>query len=129
MGIDIEHVPKVATRKNTVQDEEQGNNYYKPLQIANNKHDVVALKVTDPREITFENVGLIELEDAETGEVILVDSSSKTFRKDYAKKSDDEINNLKRGFRLINIDFINIRTDQSYIVPLINFFKMREKRH
>ncbi len=102
--------------------------FYRPLQIANNKHDVIAIKISDPRESSFEDFGLIELEDAETGEVILVDTGSREFRKEFAARAQEDNSNLKRGFQLANLDFINIRTDQSYIVPLINFFKMRERR-
>jgi uncharacterized protein (DUF58 family) len=102
--------------------------FYRPLQIANNKHDVIAIKISDPRETSFEDFGLIELEDAETGEVILVDTGSRAFRKEFAARAQEDNSNLKRGFQLANLDFINIRTDQSYIVPLINFFKMRERR-
>ncbi len=102
--------------------------FYKPLQIANKKHDIIGIKVTDPRETQFDDFGLIELEDAETGEVILVDTGSKAFRKEFAARSQEDVTGLKRSFQLINLDFINIRTDQSYIVPLINFFKMRERR-
>ena len=103
--------------------------FHKPLQIANNKHDIIAVKVSDPRESKFDNVGLIELEDAETGEVFVIDTSSKAFRREFAARADEDAQNLKRGFQLIDVDFINIRTDQSYIVPLINFFRMRERRH
>jgi uncharacterized protein (DUF58 family) len=103
--------------------------YLKPLQIANRKHDIIAMKISDPRELSFEDVGLIELEDAETGEVMLVDTGSMEFRLDFAQKAEADNFGLKRSFRLINLDFIQIITNQSYIVPLINFFKMREKRH
>ena len=103
--------------------------YLKPLQIANNKHDIIAVKISDPRELRFENVGLIELEDAETGETLIIDTASSSFRLDFAQKADADNFALKRSFRLINLDFIQIVTDQSYIVPLINFFRMREKRH
>lgn len=102
--------------------------YIKPLQIANNKHDIIAMKVTDPREMKFDNVGLLELEDAETGETLLIDTGSYEFRKDFAEKAEQDNAALKRAFRLINLDFIQIVTNQSYIVPLINFFRMREKR-
>ncbi len=103
--------------------------FYKPLQIANNKHDVIAVKVSDPRETGFDDLGLIELEDTETGEVLLVDTGSKEFRNEFSARAREDFSALRRGFQLINLDFINIRTDQSYIVPLINFFKMRERRH
>lgn len=102
--------------------------FYRPLQIANNKHDIIAIKISDPREISFDNVGLIELEDAETGEVFMIDTASKQFRKEFAARAEEDNTSLKKGFRLIDLDFINIRTDQSYIQPLISFFKARERR-
>jgi uncharacterized protein (DUF58 family) len=103
-------------------------NYLKPLQIANNKHDIVAMKISDPRELKFDNVGLIELEDAETGETLIIDTGSSEFRLDFAQKAEADNFGLKRAFKLINLDFIQIITNQSYIVPLIKFFRMREKR-
>jgi len=102
--------------------------FLRPLQIANRKHDTIAVKITDPRESTFEDVGLIELEDAETSKIILVDTGSGKFRREFAARAEEDNQNLKRSFQLSDIDFINIRTDQSYIVPLIKFFRMREKR-
>jgi len=103
--------------------------YLKPLQIANNKHDIIAMKISDPRELQFDNVGMIELEDAETGETLIIDTGSSEFRRDFAVKAETDNVALKRNFQLINLDFIHIVTNQSYIVPLINFFRMREKRH
>lgn len=131
IGGALEYLNKVIKRKSVVFliSDFLSENFFKPLQIANNKHDVVAMKISDPRESEFENVGLIELEDAETGEVFMIDTSSKQFRNEFSARALEDNNELKKEFRLINMDFINIRTDQSYIVPLINFFKMREKRH
>jgi hypothetical protein len=77
----------------------------------------------------FGNYGLIELEDAETGEVVVIDSASRQFRESFAAQAEDMNAGLKRSLKLIDLDFIQIRTDRSYIVPLIQFFKMREKRH
>lgn len=102
--------------------------FMKPLQIANKKHDVIAIKISDPRELKFEDVGLIELEDAETGETLLIDTGSAGFRKDFAERAEQDNSLLKRALKLINLDFIQVITNQSYIVPLISFFKMREKR-
>lgn len=126
----LEYLNKVIKRKSVVflVSDFLSEDFYKPLQIANNKHDVVAMKISDPRESAFENVGLLELEDAETGEIFVIDTGSREFRKEFAAKAEEDNRNLKKGFRLINVDFINIQTDESYIVPLINFFKMREKR-
>jgi uncharacterized protein (DUF58 family) len=102
--------------------------YMKPLQIANKKHDVIAVKISDPRELRFENVGLLELEDAESGETLLIDTASTQFRRDFATKAEEDNFVLSRALKLLNLDFIQIITNQSYIKPLVNFFSMREKR-
>lgn len=99
-----------------------------PLRIANKKHDMIAIKVSDPRELGFGNYGLMELEDAETGKVMLIDTSSVQFRSAFVARAEESNATLKRALQVIDLDFIQIRTDQSYIVPLIQFFKMREKR-
>lgn len=127
----LEYFSRVIKRKSVVflVSDFMSQGFYKPLQIANNKHDVIAVKITDPRESSFEDFGLIELEDTETGEVLLVDTGSRAFRKEFAARAQEDFNALKKGFQLINLDFIDIKTNQSYIVPLINFFRMRERRH
>ncbi len=102
--------------------------YEKALQIANRRHDVVAITVTDPRELEMPDVGFIELEDAETGEVVLVDTSVAAVRNVYAKISSDEVKSREKLFQSINVDHIDVRTDQSYIEPLIRFFRMRARR-
>jgi uncharacterized protein (DUF58 family) len=130
IGGALEYFNRVIKRKSVVFliSDFLGEDYFKPLQIANNKHDIISIKIADPRETVFENVGLIELEDAETGEVFLVDTGSADFRREFSAKAAEDADLLKRGFQMINVDFISVRTDRSYIVPLINFFKMRERR-
>jgi uncharacterized protein (DUF58 family) len=126
----IEYLNRVIRRKSVVFliSDYMSGGFQKPLQIANRRHDVIAVKVTDPREASIENVGLIDFEDAETGEIVTIDTGSRDFRREFAARASEDAVNLKKGFQRINLDFINIRTDDSYIVPLINFFKMREKR-
>ena len=130
IGGALEYLSRVIKRKSVVFliSDFLSEDFRKPLQIANNKHDIIAMKVSDPREVTFDNVGLLELEDAETGEVFVVDTASKQFRKEFAARAQEDMLTLKRDFQVINVDFINVQTDRSYIVPLINFFKMRERR-
>ncbi|MDF1545732.1 MAG: DUF58 domain-containing protein [bacterium] len=127
----LEYFSRVIKRKSVVFliSDFLSEGFLKPVQIASNKHDMIAVKITDPREVTFDNIGLLELEDAETGEVFVVDTGSRAFRNEFAARVSEDNSELSREFRLIKLDFINIRTDESYIVPLINFFKMREKRH
>ena len=103
-------------------------NFFTPLRIANKKHDMIAMKISDPRELEFGNYGLMELEDAETGEVMVLDTASGEFRSTFQTQVEESTAGLKRSFQLINMDFIQIRTDKPYTVPLIQFFKMREKR-
>ena len=102
--------------------------YEKALQIANRRHDMVAITVTDPREIEMPDVGFIELEDAETGEVVLLDTSYSEVRSVYAKQSSQDIQSRNKLFKSINVDHIDIQTDKPYIEPLIKFFRMRAKR-
>lgn len=127
----LEYLNRVIRRKSVVFliSDFLSEGFQKPIQIANRRHDLVALKITDPRESQFEDVGLIELEDTETGEVFMIDTGSREFRREFAARADEDLNRLQREFRLINLDFINIRTDQPYIKPLINFFRARERRH
>jgi hypothetical protein len=60
---------------------------------------------------------------------VLINTGSSSFRREFAARADEDMQNLKRNFKIINTDFINIRTNESYIAPLVSFFKMREKRH
>jgi uncharacterized protein (DUF58 family) len=131
IGGALEYFSRVIKKKSVVflVSDFLSEDYLKPLQIANNKHDVIAIKISDPRELKFENVGLIELEDAETSETLIIDTGSAAFRRDFAQQAEEDNFGLKRSLKLINLDFIQIITNQSYIVPLINFFKLRGKRH
>jgi len=126
----LEYLNRVVRRKSVVFliSDFLSEDFHRPLQVANRRHDLIAVKISDPRESRFDDVGLIELEDAETGEVYVIDTGSKEFRREYAARADEDLGRLEREFRLINLDFINIRTDQPYIKPLIAFFRSRERR-
>ena len=102
--------------------------YDKALRVTGKKHDVVSICITDPREIQLPKVGLVELQDAETGETLLVDSSDSSFRKGYRLLSEKRLQDTFDMFRAIGIDYIDIRTDIPYIEPIMKFFRMREKR-
>jgi len=102
--------------------------FAKPLKILKRKNDVVAIKVNDNREIEIPDIGLIQLEDEETGEQILIDTSDKDFRKNYSKIINKEESRLVHLFKKNKVDVINISTDLAYELPLKKFFKMRKKR-
>jgi uncharacterized protein (DUF58 family) len=100
----------------------------KPLRLINKRHDLIAIAIRDRREIALPAVGLIELEDAETGEVILVDTSSKAIRRNYEQQSRQQNDELQNMLRSVNVDCINISTDRPYTQELVRFFRTREKR-
>jgi len=102
--------------------------FEKMLSIANKRHDVIAIKIVDPREIELPNVGFIELEDSETGEQILIDTKDPRVRKSFQDYAISEQGNLDMTFRSIDLDSIQILTDRSYVEPLMSFFKARAKR-
>jgi hypothetical protein len=103
-------------------------NYEKALQVANKKHDVIAIDIIDPREVELPNVGFIELEDAETGETVLVDTSNSQIRSGFFSRSENDRLTREKFFKSIGVDNINIFTDLSYVEPITRFFRMRAKR-
>jgi len=102
--------------------------YERALQIANRRHDIVAITITDPREMEMPAIGFVELEDAETGEIILLDTSSLEVRQEFAATALESSQSRAKLFRSRKVDYIDIRTDQPYSEPLIRFFQMRAKR-
>jgi len=102
--------------------------FEKPLSLLNKRHDIIAVPVRDRAEFSIPNVGLIELVDAETGQTILVDTSSRSFRNRYESTSASRFGELKRMLRSINVDCISITTDKPYIQDLVQFFHMRHRR-
>ena len=99
------------------------------LKIANRRHDVIAVVLDDPRDFQLPDVGLIELEDAETGEHVLVDTGDARVRRFYEEKAEAARKDRERMLRSVDIDAINVRTDRPYAEALLRFFRMREKRH
>jgi len=102
--------------------------YEKALSIANKRHDIIAIHIIDPREIEIPDIGFIELEDAETNETFLLDTSDREIRSLFSERALQEKSTRDKLFRSINMDSIEIRTDQPYVEPLIRFFRMRAKR-
>lgn len=100
----------------------------KLLRIANRRHDVIAIRIADPRELEMSDVGFLELEDAETGEQILIDTSDPVVRKSFSDSAYQDRSILDRTFRSMDLDNVQILTDKPYIEPLMGFFRLRAKR-
>lgn len=98
------------------------------LRVTSRKHDLICVELTDPRETELPNVGIITLEDAETGEVIEVDTSSRRFRDLYAFHNKQRLGSFRDRLKRLGIDHLRLPTDQPYLNELRQFFHRRELR-
>jgi uncharacterized protein (DUF58 family) len=105
-----------------------GKGYESAIKVTAKRHDLVALKISDPRETVIPDVGLMETQDAETGKRMFFDTSDRMFVDNYLKQKNTAMARIEKLFKTANIDFINVDTDKPYTTPLIQFFKRREKR-
>ncbi len=95
------------------------------LSIANNKHDVVGIRIFDKRETELPSVGLVKFRDAETGKDTWIDTSDSLVRRNYSKWWVETTSNLKTTFTKSKVDWTSISTDEDYVKPLILLFKRR----
>lgn len=102
--------------------------YDRDLRLSAKRHDLIAVSVRDPRESELPGIGLIELEDAETGQRLLVDTGSRAFRNEYGRLSVVAEEQRREAFRAAGVDVIEIDTEKPYIQTLMQFFRKREKR-
>ncbi len=98
------------------------------LRQTNRKHDVVAVQITDRYELELPALGRLTLEDAETGEVLEVNTGRASSRDAFALRQERQLGDLARQFRSSGIDSIQLRTDEAYSAALGRFFETREKR-
>jgi len=126
----LEYLSRVLKRRSTVFliSDFLSENYEKALHVANRKHDIISLSITDPREITLPDVGMIDLEDAETGENLMIDTSNRFIRDGFYHDALNMHQERDSFFKSIGVDHINILTDRSYVEPITKFFRMRAKR-
>jgi len=95
------------------------------LSIANNRHDVVALRIYDERETELPDIGMIKLKDAETGNYTWVDSSDRIARSMYRKWWNDLSAQMDNSFKRSRVDYVSISTNHDYVKSLISLFKKR----
>lgn len=106
----------------------QDQDYEKELAVFARRHDVIACPIRDPAEYTLPDVGLIELLDPETGDVILTDTSSSKVRETYQQNAEIEREDQKRLFRRCGIDVLEVFTDQPYINAVRGLFHRRARK-
>jgi uncharacterized protein (DUF58 family) len=98
------------------------------LRMANRRHDVVAVQITDRYELELPALGRLILEDAETGEILEINTRHASSRDAFALRQQKQNEDLARQFRSSRIDTIQLHTDETYSVALGKFFENREKR-
>ncbi len=126
----LDYLLKVAKRKSVVFliSDFLDSSYLTSLKIVNKKHDLVAIQILDPAELKFPNLGLLKVEDPETGEMLWIDTSSKKMMNQLKEDIYKKQSNFKKKMRRFGIDLVSISTDEDFVDPLLSFFKSREKR-
>jgi len=107
----------------------QATNYETNVKLAKQKHDLVAIAISDPRESYLPELGFVHLRDTESGEALLVDTNDREMTNLLTSHEHKKRDNLKKVFHSMGVDTIEINTDGSLVEPIIRYFKIREKRH
>jgi uncharacterized protein (DUF58 family) len=102
--------------------------YEKILRIISRKHDVIAVEISDPREGTLPEAGIVKLRDAESGEERWIDTSSQRVRNQFQKYWKDRAAARRALFLKTRVDTIPVSIDKPYIKPIVDFFRLRERR-
>ena len=131
LNIPLEYLLKIQKRKCIafLISDFQATNYETNVKLARQKHDLVAISISDPRERDLPKIGLINLRDSETGETLLIDTDNREMTKLLTSYEREKRGEFKKLFRSIGVDTIEIDTDGSLVEPIIRYFKIREKRH
>jgi len=127
----MDFLGKILTRKTVVflLSDFLSAGYEEALRMMNNRHDLVTISITDPREIEMPPIGFLELQDAETGEIVIVDTYDASIRQRLANTAATDLDQLTKSFKRMQVDHIPVRTDKPYIDPLVRFFQQRAKRY
>jgi len=103
--------------------------FEQPLKVANRKHDMVIIQIVDPRERELPDVGILEVRDAETGEVVRLDTSLPRIRAAYRENWERNHQELKQLFQSNRIDHVLINAAEPYDIPLVRFFEERTRKY
>jgi uncharacterized protein (DUF58 family) len=130
LGLALETLYRVARRRSVafVLSDFFASNYERALSLASARHDVIPLMLVDPRDEEMPDVGLATFEDFETGEEVLVDTSSKRVRAHYAHTMRELREGHIRTFKKLGLDYCVIRTDKPFVEPLRQLFARRARR-
>ena len=126
----LDYLNKIITRRAVIFfiSDFQAPDFSRALAVSGRRHDFVAIQIHDEREKVLPNIGIITLEDAETGEQIEINTADRATRTRFGDLADEQAAALSRTLRRSNIDAIALRTSEDYLPALRSFFKQREHR-
>jgi uncharacterized protein (DUF58 family) len=126
----LDFASKVVTRRAVafLISDFQASNYRQALKLTSKRHDLVAVNVVDPREREIPSIGLLSLEDAETGEQLELDTSSADIRKRFSELNATRLDSIRKTLRSTGVDVLELNTEQPYMLALLQFFAVRERR-
>jgi uncharacterized protein (DUF58 family) len=130
LGAGLDYLNKVQQRRAIVFliSDFADEGYESAFRFAGRKHDLVAVCIADPREQELTDAGLLQLQDAETGQTVLVDSSNPRVRREFAARADARREKLRKLARSAHVDLIEVGTDGTHFDALVRFFRARERR-
>lgn len=126
----LDHVNRLNVRRSVVfvVSDFRSPPFESSLRALKRKHDVIGISIHDPREADLPDVGIVELEDAETGEEILVDTSDAETREAFTRRFREDAAARDALFRSLGVDRIDVTTAEPYADPLMRFFRMRSRK-
>ena len=126
----LDYLLKVAKRKSVVFliSDFIDDKYWSSLKIANRKHDLIGIRLFDPAEKLFPDLGVLKVKDPESGSSFWIDTSSKREMKKLESKIQSEFDMFQNKAKKIGFDIISVATDQDFVEPLISLFRKRDKR-
>src|SRR5207244_4507243 len=99
-----------------------------PLTVLNQRHDLIAIRLWDPREVDIPDVGPIIMEDAETGEQLYVDTHSKAFRKRFHELAEEREATIRETCKRAGVDLLALATDEDMVRAIVRFARLRKGR-
>ncbi|MBL8994234.1 MAG: DUF58 domain-containing protein, partial [Spirochaetia bacterium] len=102
--------------------------FQKPLRSVVERHDLIAIKITDPGEMSLPGVGLLEMQDAETGERALVDTRDGKYMDHFRERAIKNTAKIAREFKRVGADFLNLVTQGDYLGELATFFRAKARK-
>jgi uncharacterized protein (DUF58 family) len=129
-GPALDYLNNVVTRRAVVFfiSDFQTNDFSRELSVSGRRHDFIAIQIQDEREEVLPNIGIITLEDAETGEQIEINTGDRGTRRRFSDAAEEQRASLWHTLRRNNVDGIALRTGEDYLPALRAFFKQRERR-